>query len=294
MIDPILLMFSATVFGLMIGSFLNVVIHRLPLMMEREWRADCAALDGGEATIDGETEPFDLVRPRSRCPGCGEKIAGYDNIPVLSYLLLGGKCRRCESAISIRYPLVEAATGAVTCLAAFAFGFPDGLPTTDSIIHVAAVSVFAWYLIALAMIDFDTQLLPDSLTMPLLWFGIALGFSDAYPVTLEDAVLGAMFGYLSLWSVYWAFKLVTGKEGMGYGDFKLLSALGAWLGWQALPALILVSSAVGAIIGVMLLSTSFVKRSEPIPFGPYLALAGLIMMFWGGRVSDLFNIGTGI
>ena len=290
--DPLSFAIALFVLGLLIGSFLNVVVHRLPIMMEREWRSDCASLLEAEAPEDTDSERFDLIVPRSRCPKCNHAIAAWDNVPVLSYMFLRGKCRGCKTKISVRYPLVELVSGVFAGLSAWHFGSVDGAVSSSTILHAIAVAVFSWYLVALALIDLDTQLLPDSLTMPLLWFGIALGLSDFHPLALEDAVLGAMFGYLSLWSVYWAFKLVTGKEGMGYGDFKLLAALGAWLGWQALPALILVSSVVGAVIGITMVASAFIKRSEPIPFGPYLALAGIIVMFWGEKLSGLFGQGA--
>lgn len=280
------------VLGMMVGSFLNVVVHRLPIMMEREWRGECHALLGSDA---GETPPrLDLMQPRSRCPQCETPIAAWDNIPVVSWLLLRGRCRHCKTPISPRYPLVEAATGAATAFAAYTFGVGDAGVTADSLVHALLAALFCWYLITLALIDADTQLLPDSLTMPLLWFGLvaALVGGGWFAASLESAVLGAVFGYLSLWSVYWLFKLVTGKEGMGYGDFKLLAALGAWLGWQALPGLIIVSSVVGAAIGLTTMAVGAMKRSEPMPFGPYLALAGIIMLFWGSAVIDFLNPGA--
>ncbi len=279
------------VLGLMIGSFLNVVIHRLPIMMEREWRAECRALLDPQAAED--TAPrFDLVKPRSRCPSCQTAIAARDNVPVLSWLLLRGRCRHCKAGISPRYPLVELFTGCISAYAGWRFGAADGLVTAATALHALSAALFCWYLIALSLIDFDTGLLPDSLTLPLLWFGIALALAGGgFAGDLESAVVGAIFGYLSLWSVYWVFKLVTGKEGMGYGDFKLLAALAAWLGWEALPALILVSSAVGAVIGIGLVASGLVKRAEPIPFGPYLALAGIIALLWRAELLGLLSFG---
>ena len=270
------------------GSFLNVVIHRLPIMMERSWRRECCELLETESDAQAESEVFDLVRPRSRCPGCGQQIAARDNIPVLSYLVLGGKCRGCGKRISLRYPLIEALTGGLTGAAAWTFGVADGVVTLPTLMHAAAAGLFCWYLIALAMIDLDTKLLPDSLTLPLMWFGIGCGFWGLFAPSLAEAVVGAMLGYLSLWSVYWLFKIVTGKEGMGYGDFKLLAALAAWLGWQALPSLILVSSVVGAVLGLGMMAGGLTRRSEPIPFGPFLALAGIIVLFFGNVTDALF------
>jgi len=291
--QPAVLVGAMTVLGLLVGSFLNVVVHRLPLMMEREWKHECRSLL--ELPETPPEPPVDLVRPRSRCPACGTQIVARDNVPVLSWLLLRGRCRHCGVAISARYPLVEVFTGIVTGYAAWHFGTPAGdLTGTAVLLRVLAAALLCWYLITLALIDYDTKLLPDSLTQPLLWAGIVVAFFGLFATSLEAAVLGAVFGYLSLWSVYWLFKLVTGKEGMGFGDFKLLAALGAWLGWQALPVLILLSSAVGAVLGIGLIATGLVKRSEPIPFGPYLALAGIITLFWGDAVGSLFAPGRGL
>jgi len=280
--DPAFFAFCCGVFGLLVGSFVNVVIHRLPLMMEREWRAQCAELHG-EAAADTAAEassepPLSLSRPRSRCPHCGHAICALENIPVLSWLFLRGRCSACRVPISIRYPLVEAASGALCVAAALHFG--PGLPA------LAAMALI-WCLLALALIDLDTQLLPDSITLPLLWGGLLFnligGFTD-----LRSAVIGAIAGYLALWSVYWAFKLATGKEGMGYGDFKLLAALGAWFGWLLLPLIILLSSAVGAAVGIVLIALARHRRENPIPFGPYLAAAGLIALFWGRELTQLW------
>ncbi len=291
--QPALLVGAMTMLGLLVGSFLNVVVHRLPLMMEREWKQECRSLL--ELPEAAPEPPLDLVRPRSRCPACGTQIGARDNVPVLSWLLLRGRCRHCDAAISARYPLVELFTGLVTGYAAWHFGTATGdLNSTAVLLRVLAAALLCWYLVTLALIDYDTKLLPDSLTQPLLWAGIVVAFFGLFAASLEAAVLGAVFGYLSLWSVYWLFKLVTGKEGMGFGDFKLLAALGAWLGWQALPVLILLSSAVGAALGIGLIATGLVKRSEPIPFGPYLALAGIITLFWGDAVGSLFSPGRGL
>lgn len=291
--QPALLVGAMTVLGLLVGSFLNVVVHRLPLMMEREWKQECRSLL--ELPEAAPEPPLDLVRPRSRCPACATQIGARDNVPVLSWLLLRGRCRHCGVAISARYPLVELFTGLVTGYAAWHFGTATGdLGSTAVLLRVLAAALLCWYLVTLALIDYDTKLLPDSLTQPLLWAGIIVAFFGLFSTSLEAAVLGTVFGYLSLWSVYWLFKLVTGKEGMGFGDFKLLAALGAWLGWQALPVLILLSSAVGAVLGIGLIATGLVKRSEPIPFGPYLALAGIITLFWGDAVGNLFAPGRGL
>ena len=271
--SPAALAAVAGLLGLCVGSFLNVVIHRLPKMMEREWQAQCAELRGEAPSTAGE--PLSLARPRSRCPACGHPISALENIPLVSYLMLRGKCAGCGTGIPLRYPVVEAATGLLSAYAAWHFG--------PSLQAVGAL-LLAWALIALAAIDFDTQLLPDSITLPLLWAGLAFNLAGTY-VPLEMAVLGAMAGYLALWSIYWLFKLATGKEGMGYGDFKLLAALGAWLGWQMLPAIILLSSVVGAAVGLTLIVAVRHGRNVPIPFGPYLAAAGIIAAFWGPQIT---------
>jgi leader peptidase (prepilin peptidase) / N-methyltransferase len=265
----------AAVFGLVIGSFLNVVIHRLPKMMEREWQAQCAELRG-------ETPPaqakYNLAVPRSACPACGHRIGLLENIPIASYLVLRGKCVACGAAISIRYPLVEALTAILTAYSAWQFGF--GLAALGAM-------VFCWCMIALTFIDFDTQLLPDSITLPFLWAGLLFNLRSTF-ADLQTAVIGAIAGYLVLWVVYWAFKLATGKEGMGFGDFKLLAGIGAWLGWKMLPLVILASSFVGAIVGIALIVLARHGRDVPIPFGPYLAGAGLISLFWGQGLIDRY------
>jgi leader peptidase (prepilin peptidase)/N-methyltransferase len=276
---PWLYITASVLLGLCIGSFLNVVIHRLPRIMETRWRAECAELNGQEPPT---AERYNLMVPRSRCPSCGHKITVLENVPVLSYVALGGKCSACHARISVRYPLVEALTGALTGYIAWHFGFT---PTA------AAAAFFTWVMIALAFIDLDTFYLPDDLTLPLLWagllFNLAGGFTD-----LASAVIGATAGYMSLWLVFWTFKLVTGKEGMGYGDFKLLAGIGAWLGWKMLPLVILFSSFAGAIVGVLLIVLARRGRNVPIPFGPYLAIAGLVALFHGEaltrRYLDLF------
>lgn len=265
----------AGLLGLCVGSFLNVVIHRLPKMMEREWHTQCAELRGESVE---EHPPFNLSTPRSRCPSCGRPISALENIPVLSYLLLQGRCAGCGDKISPRYPLIEILTAALSAFVAGHFGF--GWSALGALIMV-------WSLIALAAIDFDTQLLPDSITLPLLWIGLAFNLSGIM-TGLTSGVIGAMVGYLSLWSVFWLFKLATGKEGMGYGDFKLLAALGAWLGWQMLPLIILLSSIVGAIVGISLIIFARHGRNNPIPFGPYLAVAGIIALFWGPQLTRTY------
>ena len=265
----------AGILGLLVGSFLNVVIHRLPKMMEREWHTQCAELNGKTP----EPAPrYNLLVPRSACPHCNHVISAAENIPVLSYLFLRGKCAGCSAAISPRYPIVEAVSGLLSAYAAWHFGF--GLAGLSAI-------VFVWVLIALTCIDFDTQLLPDSITLPLLWLGLLLNLNGAF-TSLPNAVIGAVVGYLVLWSVYWLFKLVTGKEGMGYGDFKLLAAIGAWMGWTMLPLVILLSSVVGAVIGITLILFAKHGRNIPIPFGPYLAGGGLIALFWGQALTQSY------
>jgi leader peptidase (prepilin peptidase)/N-methyltransferase len=275
--DPFTLVLFAALLGFFIGSFLNVVIARLPVMMEREWQAEMAEFRG-EATAEGER--FNLVAPRSRCPHCKHTISMLDNIPLVSFLLLRGRCRHCQASISARYPLVELTTALLSAYAAWRFGY--GLVTVGAL-------VFVWVMIALAFIDFDTRLLPDSLTLPLLWMGLIFNLITGN-VPLEDAVIGAVAGYLFLWSVYWLFKLATGKEGMGYGDFKLLAAIGAWLGWQALPLTIVLASVVGALFGIGLIVLGRQQRNTPMPFGPFLAVAGLLALLQGEALSTFLPI----
>lgn len=266
---------AGVLFGLIFGSFLNVVIHRLPRMMEREWAVQCAELRGEPV---GDIKPFSLVQPRSRCPRCGHAIGAWENIPILSYLWLRGRCRSCGTHISWRYPLVETVTGLAFGFAAWHFG-----PT----LAAAGAMLFIAAMIALAFIDFDTQLLPDDITLPLVWIGLLVNIFGVY-ADLASAVIGAVAGYLSLWSVYWLFKLVTGKEGMGYGDFKLLAAIGAWLGWQLLPLAILFSSIIGLVFSAILMVSAGRSRHTPMPFGPYLAIAGLIALFWGQGLTQAY------
>ncbi|MGZ5201434.1 MAG: prepilin peptidase [Telluria sp.] len=262
---------AAVVFGLLIGSFLNVVIYRIPKMMQRESDNYVANELGKELP---HTDRFNLMVPRSACPHCGHQITALENIPVISWLFLRGKCSACKAPIPARYPAIELLTGLLSGLMVWNFGSGwMGLATL----------VFLWLLIAMTFIDVDTQLLPDDLTYPLLWIGLLLNLDGTF-VPLRDAVIGAAAGYLALWSVYWLFKLATGKEGMGYGDFKLLAALGAWLGWKMLPTIILLSSVVGAIVGISLIVFARRGRDKPIPFGPYLAAAGLIALLYGGPI----------
>ena len=272
---PTFFVIFSAIFGLAVGSFLNVVIHRLPKMMEREWHNNCLELQGKEVP---EQPKYTIVTPRSACPNCGHNITALENIPVISYLMLGGKCKGCKSKISIRYPLIEALTGVVIGAVACKYGY-----TYSSLF--AFMFVFA--LVALTFIDFDTQLLPDDITLPLLWLGLLFNLNGGF-VDIKSAVLGAVFGYLILWSVYWLFKLVTGKEGMGYGDFKLLGAIGAWFGWQLLPAVILLSSVVGAIIGIAMIMFKGKSGGTAIPFGPFLALGGIAALFFGQQLSAFY------
>jgi len=278
---PWLFLTTVTALGLIVGSFLNVVILRLPRMMEQEWQRDCAELQDLPVP---EQETLSLSRPASHCPGCKSPIKPWQNIPVVSYLVLRGRCAHCQRSIGLRYPAVELASGALSLAAAVTFGPSASLLTA---------LLFIWVLIALTGIDIDTQLLPDNLTLPLLWLGLAANLFEVW-ADLPSAVIGAMAGYLSLWSVYWLFKLVTGKEGMGFGDFKLLAALGAWFGWQALPLIILLSSFVGAAIGITFVLVRGQDRNVPIPFGPYLAGAGLLYLFYGESLNTLYLSLTGI
>jgi len=273
--NPALATTLAGLLGLLVGSFLNVVIHRLPRMMERDWQLQCAELRGEAAP---EKERLSLAAPASRCPHCGHAIRAWENIPVLSFLFLKGRCSGCQAPISLRYPLVEAFTGLLSAFTVWHFG-----PT----LAAAAALLLLWAMVALTGIDFDTQLLPDSITLPLVWLGLLFNISGTF-TDLSSAVIGAMVGYLSLWSVYWLFKLATGKEGMGYGDFKLLAAIGAWLGWQMLPLTILLSSLVGAVVGVALIVLARRGRNVPIPFGPYLAAAGLLALYWGQELTQSY------
>ncbi|MFT5503407.1 MAG: leader peptidase (prepilin peptidase)/N-methyltransferase [Gammaproteobacteria bacterium] len=266
------------ILGLLVGSFLNVVIYRLPVMMQREWRSDC--LEFLEQPADSVTpEPFNLNRPRSRCGHCGHQITALENIPVLSFLLLRGKCSSCKTSLSIQYPLVEIFTGFISLIIGWYFGVS---------IEAIAGLIFSWSLIALSGIDIGHKLLPDSITLPLMWLGILLALFNVY-IDLSTSVIGAMAGYLSLWSVYIVFKLVTGNEGMGHGDFKLLAALGAWVGWKLLFVIILTSSAVGAAFGLTMILLKRNQRGTQIPFGPYLAAAGWLCFLWGYPILAFYQ-----
>jgi leader peptidase (prepilin peptidase)/N-methyltransferase len=285
--SPAALILVCVLFGLLVGSFLNVVIHRIPKMMEATWRQEARELLEQPAPKGEETPPiFNLVTPGSHCPHCNHRIRWYENVPVVSWALLKGRCSGCKAAISKRYPIIELLTALVAGLCAWRFGYDPWL-------------IFMLYgsftLLALAVIDLDTTLLPDDLTYPLLWAGLLAAVMGISPVSLPDAVIGAMAGYLALWSLYWVFKLLTGKEGMGYGDFKLLAALGAWLGWQYLPVVVLLSSVVGLVFAVSMMASGSVKRDQGIPFGPYLAIAGWIALLWGEVIVSsylgLFNLG---
>lgn len=282
--SPLIFISVAFILALLIGSFLNVVIHRLPIMMEREWRAQCDEM----SAVPADSLPvgrFDLMAPGSRCPSCGHQITALQNIPILSFVLLGGKCAGCDMKISVRYPVIELVTAVLSSIVAWRFGFGW---------EAAAAIVMTWALVAISVIDFDHQIIPDSLSLPLVWAGLTLslfhpmqGAQNLF-VDPQTAIVGALGGYLSLWSVYQLFRLITGKEGMGYGDFKLLAALGAWLGWKMLPVIILMSAVVGATVGIMLIVSKRHERSVPIPFGPYLAAAGWIAMLWGPDIVDWY------
>jgi leader peptidase (prepilin peptidase)/N-methyltransferase len=283
--SPTFFICAVVVLGLLIGSFLNVVIYRVPVMLEREWQQQCAQLAGpADATPSAPPQPrFNLIVPRSTCPKCKAPITALQNIPVVSYLVLRGRCARCGAPISARYPLIEALTGVLSGLVAWKFGYGAA---------ALAALVLTWFLIALTFIDVDTQLLPDSMTLPLVWLGLATSallptsLRDSLPVDLHASVIGAMAGYLSLWSIYQLFKLLTGKEGMGYGDFKLLAALGAFLGWRMLLPTVLCAAAVGAVVGIVILTLQRKGRGVPIAFGPFLSAAGWIMMMWGRELLE--------
>ena len=272
----------AALLGLLVGSFLNVVVYRLPIMMERTWRAQCQELLGSAepplSSAATHEEPFNLIVPRSRCPHCGHAISAVENIPVISYLWLRGRCAGCGKPISARYPLVELSTALLSAITAWHFGFGWAAGTA---------LVLTWALIALTLIDFDQQLLPDDITLPLLWIGLLLSLDGLFTDS-TSSIIGAVAGYLSLWSVYILFKWATGKEGMGYGDFKLLAMLGAWLGWQALPVIIILSSVVGAVVGITLILFRGRDRNIPIPFGPYLATAGWLTLLWGHDITHRY------
>ena len=297
--SPPVFIAAAGILGLLIGSFLNVVIYRLPRMLQREWRQQCEELlasdnqDGPEIPVtksEQDGEAFNLITPRSACPACGSAIKAYQNIPIISYLFLQGRCANCSARIPVRYPVIEALSGILSALIAWRFGYT---------IECTAALIMTWSLIALAVIDLDTQLLPDIITLPLLWLGLALslfGNADGSVVFTDprSAIIGGIAGYLSLWSIYQGFKLVTGKEGMGYGDFKLLAALGAWLGWQMLLLIVLLSAVVGLVAAMGMKIFRGHDNQIPIPFGPYLAAAGLIAMLWGPQILSAYLRGSGI
>jgi len=271
--------------GLIVGSFLNVVIHRLPKMLERDWDGQAADLLDEKNLVEvakklrvGNAQRYNLMTPASTCPHCSHKIRAYENIPVVSFVFLRGRCASCKAPIGIRYPIVEAISGILSAYIGWRFGWT---------LAMAGALIFAWALIALTVIDIDTQLLPDDITLPLLWLGLLVNLNNGF-TPLSSAVIGAIAGYLSLWAVYWLFKLTTGKEGMGYGDFKLLGAIGAWLGWKMLAIVILLSSLVGAVVGIALIVFTRHGRNTPIPFGPYLAAAGLIALFWGETINRTY------
>src|SRR4051812_13203040 len=272
---PALFVTSVILLSLAVGSFLNVVIHRLPKMLERQWRDDLTDLNGQEVAI---APRYNLMMPRSACPACERPIKAIENVPLLSYLVLRGKCAGCQTGISLRYPFIEALTGALSGYIAWRYGF-----TWLTLVTL----IFVWAMIALAFIDLDTFYLPDDITLPLVWAGLIANMAGLF-VDLESAVIGAIAGYLSLWLVFWGYKLATGKDGMGYGDFKLLAAIGAWLGWKMLPVVILLSSFVGAIVGISLMIFKRHGRDVPIPFGPYLVLGGLIALFWGEQLLKYY------
>lgn len=281
--SPVLLTSLIFIVGLLVGSFLNVVIYRLPVMMERGWKKECTeylALDNKEE----DSSPFNLMLPLSRCPSCNTTIKPYQNIPVISYLFLGGKCAHCKTHISLRYPLIETFSGLTSATVAWHFGYS---------IETIFALLLTWSLIALSFIDIDKQLLPDSITLPMLWLGLFLSLFSIYTDT-HASIIGAIAGYLSLWTVYQLFKLATGKEGMGFGDFKLLALFGAWLGWQYLPIIILLSSLVGAVIGISMVLLVKKDRNTPIPFGPYLAAAGWLALIWGDKINTAYLSSIGM
>ncbi|QZA77063.1 A24 family peptidase [Deefgea tanakiae] len=273
--DPIWLCYFIGLIGLTVGSFLNVVIHRLPIMLENDFKSECAAYFETRTSIQVTKTKYNLCTPRSACPKCGHTISALENIPVISWIALRGKCRKCKAKISIRYPIIELITAFLSAGLALHFGYSYAL---------AGGLILVWFLIALIMIDADTYLLPDSMTLPLIWVGLIFNSFNTF-TTLDNAVYGAIAGYISLWSVYWVFKLATSKEGMGYGDFKLLAALGAWFGWSMIPMIILLSSFAGAVIGIVMVLGKKRGWNKPMPFGPYLGVAGLLALIWGKDLS---------
>jgi len=269
---------SITFFSLLVGSFLNVVVYRLPIMLQKGWRQECLNFLEQEVSEDEPSDIFNLSHPRSRCPSCKRPIQATENIPILSYLFLKGRCAGCNISISARYPIVELSTAILSILIAFQFGVT---------LQTCVALVFTWTLFCLTLIDFDTQLLPDNITLPLLWFGLFTSLFNIF-ISPEQALIGALAGYLSLWSVFWLFKLATGKEGMGYGDFKLLAAIGAFLGWQMLPLVIMLSAFVGAVIGLTLIAVNGRDKNVPMPFGPYLSIAAFIALIWGSEINTAY------
>jgi leader peptidase (prepilin peptidase)/N-methyltransferase len=276
--SPPLFYTTVGILGLMVGSFLNVVIHRVPIILDRQWSQQCREHLDIAAETTAEEPPFNLVRPASRCPECGHRISALENVPVLSYLVLKGRCSDCGTRISPRYPVIELVTAILSIITVVHFGFT---------IQAAMALLFTWTVIPLCMIDYDCQLLPDSMTLSLLWIGLALSVWSIF-VDSHSSIVGAIAGYLSLWLVFQLFRLATGKEGMGFGDFKLLAAIGAWTGWQLLPIVILFSSAVGAVTGILLILLKGHDRSQPLPFGPFLASAGWITLLWGQDILTLY------
>ncbi|MBL4743621.1 MAG: prepilin peptidase [Cycloclasticus sp.] len=272
------LYFAVGLLGLLVGSFLNVVVYRLPIMLQKSWRYDCFSFLEQEDPQASSTEIFNLSQPRSRCPSCDHPISALENIPVLSYLFLKGRCKNCKTSISIRYPSVELTTAVLSIVIAIQFGVT---------IQMCTALLFTWTLICLTLIDFDTQLLPDTITLPLLWFALFTSLFHVF-ITPETALIGALVGYLSLWSVFWLFKFVTGKEGMGYGDFKLLAAIGALLGWKMLPLVIMLSAFVGAFIGLSFIAIQGRNKNTPMPFGPYLSIAAFIALIWGHEINEAY------
>jgi len=275
---PLFFLVAASLLGLAVGSFLNVVVYRVPKMLDFEWRTQCAELLACAEKQPAQAESLNLAWPASHCPHCAHPIKAWENIPILSYLLQNGRCTACHTPISLRYPLVEAITALITLWVSWHFGL--GWPLLGALL-------LSWMLIALTLIDFDHQLLPDNMTLPLLWLGLLLSIFQVY-TDMQSSLMGAMIGYLFLWSVYWGFKLLTGKEGMGYGDFKLFAALGAWFGWQSLLLILLLSSVVGAIIGITLILLRGHDKNIPIPFGPYLACAGWVYLMWGNSLMHSY------
>ena len=283
--DSIFFVSTVFILGLLVGSFLNVVIYRLPVIFKREWRIDCCTYleEKYDAKIQLDSskepaEPFNLVKPDSTCPHCSHKIRAWENIPVISYIFLKAKCSNCKTSISFRYPFIELLSAVLAAFCAWHFGYS---------LAAAGAIILTWALIALALIDFDTQYLPDQITLPLLWLGLLLNLNNTF-TDINSALVGAIAGYLALWSVHHLFKLIMKKEGMGYGDFKLLALLGAWMGWQYLPMIVILSSLVGSIIGISLILLKKHQREIPIPFGPYLAIAGWIALIWGKEINQSY------